>query len=351
MRSIAGFNGSAINGSFASGEPISASALNKLATGVGQAFTMASNDVQFMGNTGGTSYGLGQSYVDIQGTYNEYVPQFSCYIFAESNPADPSGDPLYFVRIAKGNVTTTWSSSFPFTQGTSGGTNSEIPEYIFPAEQVCIFDAAVSPIGSRTSGSDVKSIWFADGGKYELDTEVGSYYVTLSYLDYNDQLDWFADEALIHTNQPWVSIVAATGDSKNAIFSTCTPTSMADYIALGSWDGSTLGPRGSMGLFPTRIGYSMKIIARISWSTTTEAWTVVQEMVGPITFDQNPIVHNIVSDDNKNDGFYASQITSQFASTIFNKTYVDTVFKETSFNDSDILDPATTEWWYDVKTI
>jgi hypothetical protein len=74
MRSIAGFNGSAINGSFAAGEPISASALNKLATGIGQAITMPSNDVQFMGNTGGTSYSLGQQvyYATPGGQFNPY---------------------------------------------------------------------------------------------------------------------------------------------------------------------------------------------------------------------------------------------------------------------------------------
>ena len=352
MRSISGFNNSSLDGSFAPGQPISAAALNKLGTGTDITRTMMSNDVQYVACTGGVSYSNPQQVFLNNGSYNAgYVPQFGCVVFSEVNPANPTGDPLYFIRIAKGNVTNTWTSSFPFTQGTSGGTNTEVPDFIYPADQVCIFDAAVSPIGSRTTGVDVNSIWFANNGKYALDTEVGSYYVTLSYLDYNDQLSWFADEALIHTNQPWVSIVASTGDSKNAIFSTCTSTMIADYIALGVWDGSNLGPRGSMGLFPTRIGYSMKVIARINWNATTKAWTVVQEMVGPITFDQNPIVHNIVSDTDKDSGFYATQITSQFASTLYNKNYVDTVFKETSFNDSDILDPATTEWWYDVKTV
>ena len=352
MRSISGFNNSSLDGSFAPGQPISAAALNKLGTGTDITRTMMSNDVQYMANTGGTSYAMPQTPYYNDGAYDVgYIPQFGCVIFSEADPEDPTGDPLYFLRIAKGNVTNTWSASFPFTQGTSSGTGVEIPELIYPADQVCVFDAAISPIGSRTTGSDVKSIWFANGGRYQLDTEVGSYYVTISYLDYNDQLDWFADEALIHTNQPWVSIVASTGDSKSAIFSTCTSTMMADYIALGTWDGSNLGPRGSMGLFPTRIGYAMKVIARINWDETSKAWTVVQEMVGPITFDQNPVVHNVVADTDKDMGFYATQITSQFASTIYNKSYVDTTFKEASFTDSDILDPATTEWWYDVKTI
>tara|TARA_R110000868_G_scaffold297840_2_gene558127 strand:+ start:376 stop:966 length:591 start_codon:yes stop_codon:yes gene_type:complete len=87
MRSISGFNGSSINGSFAAGESISASALNKLATGIGQAQTMPSNDVQFMGNTGGTSYALPQQ----------------VYYASTGNPLDPtlSGDK---VTIQPGTV-------------------------------------------------------------------------------------------------------------------------------------------------------------------------------------------------------------------------------------------------------
>lgn len=60
MKSLTGFNGSSINGSFASGSPIYASDLNQLAGGIDQTRTMPSNDVQFMNNTGGTAYSLGQ---------------------------------------------------------------------------------------------------------------------------------------------------------------------------------------------------------------------------------------------------------------------------------------------------
>jgi hypothetical protein len=106
MRSIAGFNGSSINGSFAAGEPISASALNKLASGVGQAMTMPSNDVQFMGNTGGTAYSLGQQvyYASslnpldpqingdkvtiIPGTVNRYIPKIGTKYIDESPPPE-----------------------------------------------------------------------------------------------------------------------------------------------------------------------------------------------------------------------------------------------------------------------
>lgn len=60
MRSISGFNNSSLDGSFSPGQPISAAALNKLGTGTDITRTMASNDVQFTANTGGTTYSLGQ---------------------------------------------------------------------------------------------------------------------------------------------------------------------------------------------------------------------------------------------------------------------------------------------------
>jgi len=93
MRSIAGFNGSSINGSFAAGESISASALNKLATGIDATRTMPSNDILFQANTNGTAYTLPQQVyygptgspldprldddkVTIQpGTVNRYIPK------------------------------------------------------------------------------------------------------------------------------------------------------------------------------------------------------------------------------------------------------------------------------------
>jgi len=61
MRSIAGFNGSSINGSFAVGESISASALNKLATGIDATRSMPSNDILYQSNTNGTAYTLPNS--------------------------------------------------------------------------------------------------------------------------------------------------------------------------------------------------------------------------------------------------------------------------------------------------
>ena len=96
MRSIAGFNGSIINGSFAAGEPISASALNKLATGVGIATTMPSNDVQYMGNTGGTAYAIPQQVW--YGTSGDICP-LQIYNFHYDETEDK-----YYINVSPGMV-------------------------------------------------------------------------------------------------------------------------------------------------------------------------------------------------------------------------------------------------------
>lgn len=93
MRSIAGFNGSSVNGSFSAGQPISANELNKLATGIDITRTMMSNDIQFQGNTGGTAYALPQQVYDmavgeavpcplqIYGLfYDTELDQYFCYV-------------------------------------------------------------------------------------------------------------------------------------------------------------------------------------------------------------------------------------------------------------------------------
>jgi hypothetical protein len=74
MRSISGFNSTAIQGSFAPGQPIFASTLNALASAADKAYTMPSNDLVFNAGTGGTAYSLPQHvYVHTPaGQFNPY---------------------------------------------------------------------------------------------------------------------------------------------------------------------------------------------------------------------------------------------------------------------------------------
>jgi hypothetical protein len=65
MRSISGFNSGSLDGSFAAGQPVSASALNKLAGSVDKNRPMMSNDIQFMAGTGGVAMGNPQQVVQV----------------------------------------------------------------------------------------------------------------------------------------------------------------------------------------------------------------------------------------------------------------------------------------------
>lgn len=93
MRSLTGFNSSSVQGSFAKGQPILASELNKLANAASAAQTMMSNDVMFFAGNNGVSYGLPQEVVQAPtltpldpvisgdkvtitpGTVNRYIPK------------------------------------------------------------------------------------------------------------------------------------------------------------------------------------------------------------------------------------------------------------------------------------
>jgi hypothetical protein len=192
----------------------------------------------------------------------------------------------------------------------------------------------------------------ASNGKFELDPEAVSYYVTVSLLEYNDKLNWYSDNAFIQF-QPWVSILKKTGASKTAIFSPCYATTVTDYIYTTPSDGSGFSKSGSAGYLPTLIGYQMKVIARIDWNATDEMWTVRQEMVGPISLESNPC--SAVHYNNQADppspiySDYETAKANKFSQVIGNYNYVNSVFKDTTFdNDSDIL---ANEWWYDPKTI
>ena len=102
MRSIGGFNSEAVQGSFASGQPIQASALNKLATAADAARTMMSNDVTFFANTDGVSYGLPQQIVDeIEGVVGKYE-QFE--IVVQPYTVGEDTENFSIIRVVKGEV-------------------------------------------------------------------------------------------------------------------------------------------------------------------------------------------------------------------------------------------------------
>lgn len=224
--------------------------------------------------------------------------------------------------------------------------------WAIPCQERMIFDVAASPIGSRTSGptSESESAWMASNGKFELDTEVGHYYVTASFLDYDDNQNWYPDETFLNTHEPWVSIVANTGESKNNIFAINTPTAVSNKLYLGHVGAGD--ERGQNGDFPLLLGYGMKVIARIDWKSDIEMWEVRQEMVGPISLEiplccvAEGVDVNYPGAQGR-DAYYQAELATRFINQILNFNYIEK-FKDSGFSDSDIL---ANEWWYDPKTI
>ena len=351
---------------FEAGQPIFASQLNDMTAGLGvimpqpsvggsisTSFTSTGTVVTAL-PSGDSGYGLADNNPE----------QFKCRIWTVPQAV---GDPKHYLQIARGNVTTT-GSGFPFTQGDGPiGNNSQYPNYppyfTTPAEQVCIFDAAISPTDSRNVGTNIDSVWFANGGNFELKTEDVKYYVTVSFFDYNDRLNWYTGNTIYDSHVPWVSIVKGNGSSYDSIFTLNCPHGVMNYVPTGTLEawGAFIGdpganplPIGSGGLIPTQVGYAMKVIARIEWDSVNEIWKIRQEMVGPIDMGLPVIMGTLFNPlDNAGDPgvYYGNVLADKFSTTIGNFSYIN-LFKDSAFeSDSDLLDPATTEWWYYPKQI
>lgn len=351
-----GFNGtgSRFNTRFGSDSVILGKQLNDMGTGLqaglpmpnisaGPAISFTAGGVTVVGETDPNLFGRYQ--------YNADPPQFKCVVYVDPNQG---AELKYYLKIARGVITAT-GTRFPLTQGTIGNGGGALLDtgWIIPCQERMIFDVAISPIGSRTAGpqSQSQSAWMASDGKFELDPEVGHYYVTASFLDYDDGTqNWYPDETLISNHEPWVSIVASTGESKDNIFTLNTPTGILYKVCLGIPGAGD--SRGSMGNYPLWLGYGMKVIARIDWKSDLGMWEVRQEMLGPITIDI-PFTCTVVADSVEYPGsggsntYYQQQYQAKFASDIVNYNYIEK-FKDTGYSDSDIL---ATEWWYDPKDI
>lgn len=352
-----GFNGtgSRFNTRFGANSDVLGKQLNDLGAGLqaglpmpnissGPAISFTAGGVVVVGDTDPNLYGRYQ--------YNDDPPQFKCIVYVDP---DQGADLKYYLKIARGVITAT-GTRFPLTQHTTGNRGYSILDtnWVIPCQERMIFDVALSPIGSRTEGatSESTSAWMASNGKFELDTEVGHYYVTASFLDYDDaEQNWYPHDTFLTNHEPWVSLVASTGESKTNIFTQNTPCGISQKIALGN-PGLVTDSRGTIGNYPLWLGYGMKVIARIDWKPLEGMWEVRQEMVGPIDMNLQFTMTPIAADVNWPtpggcDPLYVAAFNQKFAYDIVNFNYIEK-FKDTGFSDSDIL---ANEWWYDPKTI
>jgi hypothetical protein len=102
MRSISGFNSGSLDGSFAAGQPVSASALNRLAGSVDKNRPMMSNDIQFLSGTGGVASSVPQQLYVAQ---PNLLQQFE--IVVQPYPVGEDTTSFSIIRVVKGEVV--WS--------------------------------------------------------------------------------------------------------------------------------------------------------------------------------------------------------------------------------------------------
>ena len=350
-----GFNGtgSKFNTRFGSNSEVLGKQLNDMSYGIqtglpqpgvggGQSVAYTSGGALFSPETDPNIFGRYQ--------YNTDPPQFKCVVYVD--PSGGEADLKYYLKIARGVVTAT-KTRFPFTQGPSGtGLPALVQdEWVMPCQERMIFDVALFPTASRTPGplADRTSPWMASNGKFELKTDVGHYYVTASFLDYDDAMQWYPENTFINKHEPWISIVPSTGASKENIFTINTPTILLSYVSLGI-PGGDADKRGMWGDFPNKLGYGMKVIARIDWKEDQQMWEVRQEMLGPISMNI-PLCTTQVLYEEEWEGvsgaeeYYAAAVGNKFSIQMTNYNYI-AKFSNAGFTGSAILNE---EWWYDPK--
>lgn len=196
MRSLSGFNSSAVQGSFAKGQPIMATDLNKLAASASGAQTMMSNDITYFGGTTGTCYGLpqevyiagslnpldpsisGDKVTIVPGTVNRYIPKIgSNYIDAtpaptitvtdngyilvkvtyEVNKFFPRTAEIVFLAVATPPADTNTESHYPLAKvvkTTSGGVDS------YSLTGVGFFNNSNLAVNRLKAGANMATWWW-----------------------------------------------------------------------------------------------------------------------------------------------------------------------------------------------
>ena len=291
MRSISGFNNSSLSGSFAAGQPLSATALNKIGNGVDMARTMPSNDVVFVANNGGASYSLMPQVYQQEGSgaattfYQQYQLEVASIevsggVFAQK------------LKLAKGTVNFT-QSNMPRVR--LGGHSDQ--------RQAWLFRSAVLGAGvTATQGADTSTIWMEANGYYNI-TSAGTYYVTISKFDINQSND-DTESVLLNAEVPFISIFKSGDPIESAIFSETGPSEYVNKTNIHKMTGYTAAATGLSGDWgnchttwfnPVKWGYSVKLIgivtAVVDPTSGGFVMTVDQHILGPIDL-QIPCLFN-----------------------------------------------------------
>lgn len=290
MRSISGFNSGSLDGSFASGQPISASALNKLAGSVDKSRPMMSNDIQFLAGTGGVAMGTPQQVVQTDGgaAATTFYQQYQLEVASiEISP----GVFAQKLKLAKGTVNFT-QSNMPRVR--LGGHSDQ--------RQAWLYKTAVLGTGvTATQGSNTSTIWMEANGYYSI-ASAGTYYVTISKFDINQSND-DTTSALLNAEVPFVSIFKSGDAIENTIFSETGPSeyvNKTNVTKMSGYDAMSTGLSGDWGnchttwFNPVKWGYAVKligIVTVVAGEGGALTMTIDQHILGPIDL-QIPCLFN-----------------------------------------------------------
>jgi hypothetical protein len=342
MRSISGFNSGSLDGSFAAGQPISASALNKLAGSVDKSRPMMSNDIQFLSGTGGTAMGIPQQVYQQEGSgaAATFYQQFQLEV------ASIEVTPGVFVNKLK------------LAKGTTNFTQSNMPRVRLGGHsdqrQAWIFKTAVLGSGiSVTQGTDTSTIWMEANGYYNI-TSPGTYYVTISKFDINQSND-DTDSALLNAEVPFVSIFKSGDSIENTIFSETGPSEYVNKMnvqKMVGYDAMSTGLSGDWGnchttwFNPVKWGYSVKLIGIVTAATQVGSdslvLTIDQHIVGPIDL-QIPCLFNGTTLCNQDD-LNESNDPYNLNKNTTPKAWADIV-NSNDLNAFEEITPVTDEWF------
>jgi hypothetical protein len=282
MRSISGFNSGSLDGSFAAGQPISASALNKLAGSVDKNRPMMSNDIQFLSGLGGTAMSVPQQVYQGEGggAAATFYQQFQLEtVSIEVSPGVFANK----LKLAKGTVNFT-QSNMPRVR--LGGHSDQ--------RQAWLYNTAVLGDGiTATNGEDPSTIWMEGNGYYNIDS-AGTYYVTISKFDITQSND-DTESVLLNAETPWISIFQAGDAIESAIFSETGPSEYVNKMnvqKMVGYDAMSTGLSGDWGnchttwFNPVKWGYSVKLIAIVTATPNPLedgiVFSIDQQLVGPI---------------------------------------------------------------------
>ena len=352
MRSISGFNGSSTGGSFGAGQPVYASALNKLATGIDQTRTMMSNDVQFQAGTGGTVYALQQEVTD--GIGNVIPPPWTVNVETVVDGTTKT----YFLKVVRGVCNYTWSE-FPFGPETiNDGTSMEMSEDGNKTyhNECIVTDYAVYPSGSYREGTDSTSDWMGGNAAIQIknaaDGGADVWYVTVSKLDWWNKLNWDDSARLQDKERPWVSVFAEGSACDGAISKPTSNSLGLHKVIFPPWppvpDPEPPDPIGSDpfngSVVAKHIGYDMKKVASLTWNDTDKVWDVVQyiqhQVELAIPYQQQFRWSVFIPGNLFNEQAYA--ISTHFASDINNLSLRSDLASISGYTIN------STDWWYDL---